>query len=112
MSGRFLPSTQVREMDKSRYGTPEWSEAWRFPNKGMLEQAMHDFALLDPRQCLVIGYDKDCEAAAEAAGCAFMFSNASKENPGVFEHWENLEKDEQLAKRKKIIGEVEKFARD
>lgn len=63
--GNWSPTPPGREAE------PEWSEAWRKPNPGMLLQAASDFgvALAD---CLYVGDMDTDEAAATAAGMAYM----------------------------------------
>jgi HAD superfamily hydrolase (TIGR01662 family) len=50
-----------------------WSENWRKPKPGMLLQAMADSGV-DAATTLFVGDSLDDEAAAQAAGCAFIWA--------------------------------------
>ena len=52
---------------------PRLSLSWRKPQPGMLRQAMLDAGAL-PQNTLFIGDSPDDQAAARAAGCAFIFA--------------------------------------
>lgn len=54
-------------------GRPEWSRAWRKPNPGMIQQAMVDYGVADPRRVLFVGDQPEDEGAAVGAGVAFCW---------------------------------------
>ena len=99
-TGKLLPDEQTR-CTHERYSAREWRPGWRKPRTGMIEQAMLDAHLVDPAQCLMIGYSQDDAECARKLGCDFLFSDPSKQAPGVFEHWKELEKEEVAAARKR-----------
>lgn len=55
--------------------TPYWRHDWRKPQAGMLRQAMADYGV-EPEETLMVGDREDDRAAAEAAGCDFMWAAA------------------------------------
>jgi hypothetical protein len=66
--GNWSPTPPGREAE------PEWSQAWRKPNPGMLLQAAADFGV-SPEQCIYVGdsiSNGSDEVAAVAAGMAYI----------------------------------------
>ncbi len=55
-------------------GDIRWSEAWRKPNPGMLQQAIYD-AAIQPRHTLMVSDRNEDAEAAKAAGCAFEWAH-------------------------------------
>jgi HAD superfamily hydrolase (TIGR01662 family) len=53
--------------------SPYWRHDWRKPAAGMLKQAMRDYGTA-PARTLMVGDSPDDQAAAVAAGCAFMWA--------------------------------------
>lgn len=54
-------------------GRTEWSRAWRKPNPGMIQQAMVDHGIADPRKVLFVGDQPEDEGAAISAGVGFCW---------------------------------------
>jgi HAD superfamily hydrolase (TIGR01662 family) len=53
--------------------SPYWRHDWRKPEAGMLKQAIADYGVT-PDQTLMVGDSEDDKAAAQAAGCPFLWA--------------------------------------
>ena len=69
---------------------PRWQQDWRKPLPGMLLQAVQD-AGVEPGETLFVGDREEDQAAAQAAGCVFVWAKDFFANP-----WNSCEQLEQL----------------
>lgn len=74
-TGSWYPKKQDSTVYRQGYIKSSFSRNWRKPDTGMIDQAMSDFDIEDPKRVLVVGdRDEDLRAAA-AMGCSFIWAN-------------------------------------
>lgn len=55
-------------------GRSEWRRDWRKPNGGMIQQAMLDYGIQNPKQVLFVGDRPEDKGAATAVGVDFIWA--------------------------------------